>query len=120
MMKDGLVFFVAETYDSNRARIGSTSDTSMKMLYDNIQSIKLPSILAFYSVDIERDEQTVLNRLREKDLLVGENGGVKNANEAIDVFANVFKGKLTNEAPQVLDEATKKMLDAMLADSDDE
>lgn len=119
MMKDGLVFFVAETYDSNRARVGTTSDTSMKMLFDNIQSMKLPSILAFYSVDIERDEQTVLNRLREKDLLVGEDG-VKNANEAIDVFANVFKGKLTNEAPQVLDEATKRLLDAMLADTDEE
>ena len=118
-MKDGLVYLVAETYDSNCAHVKCTNNTDLKTLYSEIQTMKLPSILAFYSVDIERDEQNVLRELRERDLLIGERD-VKNANDAIDVIASMFKGKLTNEAPQILDEDTKRMLDAMLATSDDE
>jgi hypothetical protein len=116
---EGLVYFVAETYDSDRAKVGRTSDTNVKTLYDNTQSMKLPSIVAFYSVNVERDEQLVLKRLKEAGLLLSD-GYVKNANGAIDAFSEVFKGKLSNEKPQELDEATKRMLDAMLADSDDE
>lgn len=111
-MKSGLVYIAVETYDSDRFHIGFTIDTNVKTLYDNIQSMKLPSILTFYSSDIERDEIKVTNALREKN----QSG----ADAAIDCIAEVFKSKLSNVAPQILDDETKRMLDAMLADSDDD
>lgn len=117
-MSEGIVYFVAETYNSNIAKIGCTTDTSIKTLYDNIQSMRLPSIITFYSIDVMRDEQLILKKLQENNLLL-TNNMVKNANDAIDIFTGFFKGKLTNEPPQVIDEATKRMIDKMLADSDD-
>ena len=117
-MSEGIVYLVVETYKSDIAKIGFTMDTNIKTLYDNIQSMRLPSIITFYSVNVVRDEQIILKKLRENDLLLANNM-VKNANGAIDIFTEVFKEKLTNEPPQVIDEATKRMIDMMLADSDD-
>jgi hypothetical protein len=117
-MSEGIVYLVVETYKSDIAKIGFTMDTNIKTLYDNIQSMRLPSIITFYSVNVVRDEQIILKKLRENDLLLANNM-VKNANGAIDIFTEVFKEKLTNEPPQVIDEATKRMIDKMLADSDD-
>jgi hypothetical protein len=112
---EGLVYLVAETYNSNIAKIGFTTDTNIKTLYDNIQSMRLPSIITFYSVNVVRDEQIILKKLKEHDLLLAHNM-VRNANEAIDIFTEVFKEKLTNEPPQVIDEVTKRMIDKMLAE----
>ncbi|AGE52744.1 hypothetical protein PBCVFr5L_142L [Paramecium bursaria Chlorella virus Fr5L] len=117
-MSEGIVFFVAETYKSNIAKIGYSTDTNIKKLYDNTQSMRLPSIIAFYSIDVVRDELLILRKLKENDLLLANNM-VKNANDTIDIFTGFFKEKLSNEPPQVIDETTKRMIDKMLADSDD-
>ena len=66
-MSEGLVYFVAETYNSDIAKVGCTTNTTIKKLYDNIQSMRLPSIIAFYSIDVVRDEQLVLEKLKEND-----------------------------------------------------
>ena len=110
-MRSGVVYFVTETYDSDKFKVGSTIDTCIKTLYDNMQSMKLPAILTFYSIDIERDETTVKTVLKEKN--------IKTADEAITIFSQYFKNKLTNEPPQAIDDETKRMIDAMLAEESD-
>jgi hypothetical protein len=114
-MSEGLVCLIVETYNSDIARIVFTTETNIKKLYDNIQSIRLPSIITFYSVNVFRDEQIILKKLKENDLLLANNM-IKNANDAIDIFTDVFKEKLTNEPPQIIDEATKRMIDKILSE----
>lgn len=111
-MKSGIVYFATETYDSDRFKIGSATDTNVKNLYDGMQSMKLPSILTFYSVDIKRDETNMAKLFEERR--------VKTADEAVDVFSEYFKNKLTNEVVQVIDDETKRLIDAMLAEESDE
>jgi hypothetical protein len=101
---------IIETYASDTYEIGSRRETTLKVLYDDVKTMKLPSIIAFYSLDIDRDEALVTNSIPTD----------ADANTAIDIFTRFFKDKLTNAEPQELSEDTKRAIDALLADSDED
>ena len=114
-MKTGLIYVAAETYTSSKAIVGWTDNTEARYVYETVK-FRMPSIVFVYSVDVETDFRAVTDRMRAHDLIKGENE-LKNTEMCIDIMNDFFKSKLSDNVVQELDDATRKLLDAILRDS---
>lgn len=114
-MKSGLIYVAAETYTSSKAIVGWTDNTDTRYVYDTVK-FRMPSIVFVYSVDVEADFRAVIARMRAHKLIKGENE-LENTELCIDILNDFFKNKLSDNVQQEIDEATRKLMDAMLRDS---
>ena len=114
-MRTGLIYVAVETYTSSKAIVGWTDNTDTRYVYDTVK-FRMPSIVFVYSVDVEADFRAVIGRMRAHKLIKGENE-LENTELCIDILNDFFKNKLSDNVQQEIDEATRKLMDAMLRDS---